>query len=261
MKIKILGCYGGQLLGFHLTSFLVNDSILLDAGSPTEALTLEEQSKINHIFLSHTHLDHIKDIAFLADNRSLKRMSNSNTSNSITIHSLQESLDTLKEHFLNDYIWPDFTVLPNKNNPTLTLHAIKPEESIEADGLVITPIAVNHPIPCTGFLLDQGDAQFIYSADTGATERLWEIANRQPNLQGIIIDCSFTNAFQNLADISGHLTPKSMAEELRKLDRFGEIPIYLYHMKPETLNIIQAEVVAEDIPHLRILTQVDELLI
>ncbi|MDX8403802.1 MAG: 3',5'-cyclic-nucleotide phosphodiesterase [Mariprofundaceae bacterium] len=260
MKIKILGCYGGQLLGFHLTSFLVNDSILLDAGSPTEALTLEEQEKINHIFLSHTHLDHIKDIAFLADNRSLKRMGNGNTTNSITIHSLQANLDTLKEHFLNDLIWPDFTELPSKKNPTLTLHAIKSESTVEADGLKITPIKVNHPVPCTGFLLDQGDAQFLYSADTGATERIWEIANEQPNLKGIIIDCSFANAFQKLADLSGHLTPKRMVAELHKLDKFGEIPIYLYHMKPETLNIIQAEVVAEDIPHLRMLTQVDELL-
>jgi ribonuclease BN (tRNA processing enzyme) len=261
MRIKVLGCYGGQLLGFHLTSFLVNDSILLDAGSPTEALTLGQQGKLNHIFLSHTHLDHIKDIAFLADNRSLKRMNNGDSSNCITIHSLQENLDTLKEHFLNDHIWPDFTMIPSKKNATLALHAIEPEETIEADGLKITAIKVNHPVPCTGFLLDQGDAQFIYSADTGATDRLWEVANEQPNLQGLIIDCSFANTYQRLADISGHLTPKRMAEELRKLDKFGEIPIYLYHMKPETLNVIQAEVDAEDIPHLRILTQVDELLI
>jgi len=260
MKIKVLGCYGGQLLGFHLTSFLVNDTILLDAGSPTEALTLKEQSRVNHIFLSHTHLDHIKDIAFLADNRSLKRLSG-DSSNHITIHSLQENLDTLKEHFLNNHIWPDFTYLPSKKDPTLSLHAIQAEETVEVDGLKITAIAVNHPVPCTGFLLDQGDAQFIYSADTGPTDRLWEIANAQPNLKGVIIDCSFPNAFQHIADISGHLTAKGMAQELRKLDRFGKVPVYLYHMKPETLNIMAAEVEAENIPHLRMLTQVDELLI
>lgn len=261
MKIKVLGCYGGQLLGFHLTSFLVNDTILLDAGSPTEALTLEQQGKINHIFLSHTHLDHIKDIAFLADNRSLKRISNSNAGNCITIHSLQENLDALKDHFLNDKIWPDFTKIPTRSDPTLCLEALKPEQTVEVDGIKITPIEVNHPVPCTGFLLDQDGTQFLYSADTGSTDRIWEIANQQPNLKGIIIDCSFTNAHQRIADLSGHLTPKGMAAELRKLDKFGQIPIYLYHMKPETLNIIQAEVVAEDIPHLRMMTQVDELLI
>lgn len=261
MRIKILGCYGGQLLGFHLTSFLVNETILLDAGSPTEALTLEEQGKVNHIFLSHTHLDHIKDIAFLADNRALKRMTNGDSYGSITIHSLQENLDTLMNHFLNDHIWPDFTVIPKKSDPTLALAAIEPEKCVEADGLKITPIEVNHPVPCTGFLLDQGTSQMIYTADTGSTERIWEVANAQPNLKGIIVDCSFTNDNQKLADISGHLTPRRLATELRKLDRFGEIPIYLYHMKPETLNIIRAEVEAEDIPHLRMLTQVDELLI
>jgi len=261
LKIKVLGCYGGQLLGFHLTSFLVNDTILLDAGSPTEALTLEQQGAINHIFLSHTHLDHIKDIAFLSDNRSLKRLGDSSKNGAIIIHSLQENLDTLKKHFLNDHIWPDFTVIPTKKDPTLRLEPIEAEKTYEADGLKITPIMVKHPVPCTGFLLDQGDSQFIYTADTGETDRIWEIANQQPNLQGVIIDCSFANEHQHIADISGHLTPRGMARELRKLDRFGEIPIYLYHMKPETLNIIQAEVVAEDIPYLRMLTQVDELLV
>lgn len=261
MRIKILGCYGGQLLGFHLTSFLVNETILLDAGSPTEALTLEEQGKINHIFLSHTHLDHIKDIAFLADNRALKRMNKDNGCGSITIHSLQENLDTLMNHFLNDHIWPDFTAIPSKSNPTLELAPIVPEVVIEAEGLKITPIEVTHPVPCTGFLLDENGKQFIYTADTGSTDRIWEVANQQPNLRGIIIDCSFTNANQHLADISGHLTPKSLAAELRKLERYGRVPIYLYHMKPETLNIIRLEVEAEDIPHLRMLSQVDELFI
>ena len=261
MKIKVLGCYGGQLLGFHLTSFLVNDTILLDAGSPTEALTLEQQGRINHIFLSHTHLDHIKDIAFLADNRSLKKLGNANSIRYITIHSLQKNLDALKDHFLNDKIWPDFTKIPTKSDPTLALEVLKPEQTVEVEGLKITPVEVNHPVPCTGFLLDQDGVQFLYSADTGPTDRIWEVANQQPNLRGVIIDCSFTNANQKIADISGHLTSKGMAAELRKLDKFGEIPIYLYHMKPETLNVIQAEVMAEDIPHLRMMTQVDELLI
>ena len=261
MKIRVLGCYGGQLLGFHLSSFLVNDSILLDAGSPTVALTLEEQRHIRHVFISHTHLDHIQDIAFLADNRSLKRMGGVDKNRHITIHSLQDNLDTIKTHFLNDVVWPDFTQIPSVKDPILTLSAIEPLKSITVDRVTITPIPMNHPVPCTGFLLDQGGKQFIYSADTGITDTLWEVANAQPNLRGLIIDCSFPNAYQNLAEISGHLTPKQMASELKKLRALGEIPIYLFHMKPETLNVMTAEVEAEDIPHLRMLTQVDELLL
>ncbi|MDX8384334.1 MAG: 3',5'-cyclic-nucleotide phosphodiesterase [Ghiorsea sp.] len=260
MKIRILGCYGGQLLGFHLTSFLVNDTILLDAGSPTEALTLEEQNKIEHIFLSHTHLDHIKDIAFLADNRSLKRWSGGSGS-AITIHSLQDNLDTLSTHFLNNKVWPDFTAIPTKKDGILRMQKFEPEQTITVDGLKITPIQVNHPVPCTGFLLDQDGAQMIFSADTGHTDRIWEIANQQPNLKALIIDCSFPNSCEELADMSGHLTPQGMAKELRKLDKLGEFPIYLYHMKPETLTIMASEVQAENIPHLRMLTQVDELVI
>lgn len=256
----MLGCYGGQLLGFHLTSFLVNDSILLDAGSPTEALTLEEQHGIRHIFLSHTHLDHIKDIAFLADNRSLKRLGSSGGNRHITIHSLKDNLETLKAHFLNDKVWPDFTKIPTEDDAILRLQEIKPEEASEADGVRITPIPVNHPVPCTGFLLEMNDKQILYSADTGVTDRLWEVANAQPNLKGIIMDCSFPNAYQHLADISGHLTPKGMASELKKFKKLGSVPVYLYHMKPESLNVLTAEMEAQDIPHLRMLTQVDELL-
>jgi len=235
VKIRVLGCYGGQLLGFHLSSFLVNDSILLDAGSPTVALTLEEQRHISHVFISHTHLDHIQDIAFLADNRSLKRMGGTNENRCITIHSLQENLDTLKTHFLNDAIWPDFTKIPTPEDPILKFSAIESLKKVTVDGVSITPIPMTHPVPCTGFLLDQGDKQFI--------------------LRGLIIDCSFPNAYSNLAEISGHLTPKQMARELKKLHTLGKTPM------PETLNIMTAEVEAENIPHVRMLTQVDELLL
>ena len=259
MRIKVLGCYGGQLLGFHLTSFLINDSILLDAGSPTEALTLEEQSKVRHVFISHTHLDHIKDIAFLADNRSLKRLGGIKENRKIVVHSLPENIQVLREHFLNNKVWPDFTGIPSREDPILELHEVQPEEAIEVEGVRITPIMVNHPVPCSGFLLEQDDKQFIYSADTGNTTRLWEVANAQPNLKGVIIDCSFPNAYQHLAEISGHLTPAGMAKEMRKMDKFGRIPIYLYHMKPETLNVMATEVEQEEVPYLRMLTQVDEL--
>lgn len=261
MKIRVLGCYGGQLLGFHLTSFLVNDTILLDAGSPTEVLTLEEQSEIEHIFLSHTHLDHIKDIAFLADNRSLKRWGGETQASAITIHSLQENLDTLKTHFLNHVVWPDFTRIPTQKDAILNMESFASEERVSVEGIHIMPILVNHPVPCTGFLLDDGMVQVVFSADTGPTDRIWEIANQQPNLRAVIIDCSFPNDCQELADVSGHLTPRGMVEELKKLDKFGKVPVYLYHMKPEVLTEMASEVEAEDIPHLRMLTQVDELVI
>ncbi|MFQ5518551.1 MAG: MBL fold metallo-hydrolase [Mariprofundus sp.] len=261
MRIKVLGCYGGQLIGFRLTSFLVNDSILLDAGSPTEALSLDEQHGIRHICLSHTHLDHIKDIAFIADNRSLKRMGGDAKNRTITIHSLPENNRTLKKHFLNNHIWPDFTRIPNTKDPILKLNDIETEVSFELDGVRVTPIKVNHPVPCTGFLLDQDGKQMIYTADMGNSDRIWEIANAQPNLKAIIMDCSFPNAYQHLADISGHLTPAGMMRDLQKFEQLGRVPVYLYHMKPESLNIMAAEVEALDVPHLRMLTQVDELLL
>jgi cAMP phosphodiesterase len=259
LKIRVLGCYGGQLLGFHLTSFLVNESILLDAGCPTEALGLEEQHGIRHLFVSHTHLDHIKDIGFLADNRSLRRMGGE--ADSLTIYSLQENLAVLQAHYLNDQVWPDFTRLPTARDPILRLQAIRPGQTVTVDGVSVTPILVNHPVPCIGFLLEQDGAQFLYTADTGHTDEIWRVANAQPNLKGVILDCSFPNAYQRLADVSGHLTANGVAEELRKLARLGEVPVYLYHMKPEMLNMMAAEIETLDIPHLHMLSQADELLL
>lgn len=183
MKIRVLGCYGGPLLAFHLTSFLVNESILLDAGSPTEMLTLEEQNKIEHIFLSHAHLDHIKDIAFLADNRSLKRWGGQPEASAIIVHSLQGNLAVLSKHFLNDVVCPDFTKIPTKKDAILRFSSFVSGETITLDDLSITPIRVEHPVPWTGFLLDQGGIQFISTADAGHTERIWEVANQQPNLR------------------------------------------------------------------------------
>ncbi len=260
MRLKVLGCYGGQLLGFRLTSFLVNDSILLDAGSPTETLSLEEQHDVRHICLSHTHLDHIKDIAFMADNRSLKRRAGGAENQSITIHSLPESNAVLKQHFLNHHIWPDFTCIPAGDDAILQLHDIETEKPFEIDGVRITAIAVNHPVPCTGFLLEQDGSQVIYTADTGDTDRIWEVANAQSNLKAIIMDCSFPNIYQHLADISGHLTPNGVMKGLQKFKPLGKVPIYLYHMKPESLNVMTAEIEALDLPHVRMLTQVDEFL-
>lgn len=261
MRIKVLGCYGGQLQGFRLPSFLVNDSILLDAGSPTEALSLEEQHRIRHICLSHTHLDHIKDIAFLADNRALKLLTGSSANPDITIHSLKESNQALREHLLNNHIWPDFTMIPNQQHATLKLSDVKAEVPFNTDGVRVTAIPVTHPVPCIGFLLEQDDMQVIYTGDTGYTDRIWEIANAQPNLKAVIMDCSFPNALQDLAYVSGHLTPNGVLQELQKFDAVGRVPVYLYHMKPETLNVMTAEVEALNIAHLRMLSQVDELLL
>ncbi|MDX8408666.1 MAG: 3',5'-cyclic-nucleotide phosphodiesterase [Mariprofundales bacterium] len=261
MRIRVLGCYGGQLLGFHLSSFLVNDSILLDAGAPTESLTLEEQHHIRHIFISHVHLDHIKDIAFLADNRSLKRLGGDSRNRCMVVHSVPENIGYLKQHFINDIIWPDFTKIPSAEDPILQLEPLVEEQAVEVDGIRITPIRVNHPVPCTAFLLEEDGAQFIYSADTGPTDRLWEVANAQPNLQGLILDCSFPNSQQFLADLSGHMTSHDVGKELKKLNRLGEVPIYLFHMKPEALNTMMDEIGNEAIPLCKALTQIDELIV
>ena len=116
-----------------------------------------------------------------------------------------------------------------------------------------TPIPVNHVVPTYGFLIESGGASFLWSSDTGPTQRLWEIANRTENLKGIWIDCSFDNSMQGIADVSGHLTPATVAAELKKLER--RVPILLHHLKPPCIEPIQKEITALGNPDIGFLEQ------
>jgi len=259
MKVRILGCYGGQLAGFSLTSLLVDGELLIDCGAATSTLTLEEQHGIRSIFITHTHLDHIKDIAFLADNRSLKNLVASNSYPHFDLYGSQWVIDVLKQDFLNDRIWPDFTKIPTLETGILKLHPVPILQPHDFGSVRLIPVPVNHPVPTTGVILDDGNAQLVFTADSGPTDPLWEAANKLPNLKGVIIDTSFPNRYRKLALISGHPTPETMADEVRKLSK--DVPVYLTHMKPETLDTLLEEVYALDLPNVRPLRQGETLVL
>ena len=152
MRIETLGCFGAQTAGCRVTSFLVNDDFLLDAGAAASALNLIEQAAIRNICLTHSHLDHIKGVMFLADNR----VTNSEIlRESVKIWGVQELLDILKKHVLNNLIWPDFSTIPNKKNPVLKLCPLKEEERTPIDGYYITAVRVNHPGEGVGYILEE----------------------------------------------------------------------------------------------------------
>ncbi len=256
MKLRILGCYGGQLPGKHVTSLLLNDTILLDAGSAAATLEINEQHRLRHILLSHSHLDHIRDIPSLVDTRAVRMLSDPEAP-ALQVHAQQDTLRALKKHIFNNVIWPDFTLIPSSSRPSMSYHPILPKQRYRFGFVEITPIPMAHPVPCVGFLLDSNGAQCMFSADTGITNQFWALANAQPNLQAVIIDCSFPNAYEDIADSSEHLTPLRMLEENRKLQK--QVPIYLFHMKPDCLNTLQHEINALQLDHVRMLQQGETL--
>ena len=237
MKIRVLGCQGGILPGYGSTAFLINDSILVDSGHVVSELQIEEQDKVRDIFITHFHLDHTKDIAFLSDNAVGRQ------NLPIRIHGSEGTISDFKKYFFNNHTWPDFTEIYFEGKPIVELVTMKLRENIEIGDLKVSPFRTNHNMESTGYLLRDENSSAIFSGDTGPTEDLWEIANEEENLKAIFIETTLPNDMQEIADTSAHLTPNTLTEELSKLKRDG-FPIYIYHLKPSYIDILTKEIKA-----------------
>jgi ribonuclease BN (tRNA processing enzyme) len=250
MKIRVLGCYGAELSGFNTISFLINDSIVLDAGAITSTLHLNEQAKIKHILVSHSHLDHIKDIPFLAANMvGIEH-------HTITIISAEAILTYIKAHLFNDAIWPDFAMLPTPEAPILKFQRIPTNQDIPLHDITIRAVRVNHLVDAVGYIIKDKTSTIVYTGDTGPTEEIWKETNREKNLRAIFIETSFPNRLKKLADDSGHLTPSGLGGELKKIHN-GSPDIFILHLKPQYLTEIKKELDQIDNSRIRILTQED----
>jgi len=234
MKLKVLGCYGGNIPGHGMTSFLVNDTLALDAGWVSGALSLKEQVKVKDILISHSHLDHTCTLPFLIDNNF------SAPGFSLRIYAIPEVIASMKNHLFNNHTWPDFTCLPNDMTPVLKLVDVAEEKPFSINGLIIRAIRVSHIVPTTGFIIEDKKGAIAFSSDTGPTQRFWEVANEVKNLRAVITEASFPNELQDLANASGHLTPAGLDQELTKLKR--DVPVFLYGCKPKHLNTIKRQV-------------------
>jgi cAMP phosphodiesterase len=226
MKVKILGCSGSESIGHNPPGFLVNDVMMLDAGTITAALDVDAQSRITDILISHTHLDHIKSLLFMADNI-VGRINKP-----VNIRAIPKVLNAIKKHLMNGLIWPDFTRIPNASHPVLTYAPMSIGKTVTIAGLKVKAIPMNHPVPAVGFLVSDGASSFIYSADTGPNEGLWQQAAKSRDLKAIIVDTSFPNDMKHIARLSGHFTPDQLHRDLTKARIDFDIPIYIYHIKP-----------------------------
>lgn len=246
MKFRVLGCFGGQGPGFNLSSFLIEDRYLLDAGAASSTLSFEEQAKIDHILLTHAHLDHICGIFFLADNVLGQRQT------PITIYSIPFVINSLKDHMFNNVIWPDFTQIPNPDSPTIALKVIGEGSSYSIGDLSVTPIVVSHSVPGVGYLIKGTGGAILYTGDTGPTKKIWRVIASVENLKVVIVEISFPSRLQKIADLSGHLTPQGLQTEIAKAGA-PLPPIYITHIKPQFLGEITQEL--QSSPQIQILEQ------
>jgi ribonuclease BN (tRNA processing enzyme) len=234
MKIQVLGGHGGVSKGFSATSYLIDDKLLVDAGGVTSSLSIEEQSRIDHILISHTHLDHIKDLAFICDNCFGMR------AEPFKVHTHETVKKSILAHLLNDIVWPDFTKIPTKDRPTMSIEARDSEKQFRAGDFDVTPVKVNHPLDAMGFIIEIKGDSVLFTLDTGPTERIWEVAKKVKNLKAIFTEISFPNSMSKVAELSHHHTTATLGKEIAKMP--GGIPIILTHFKPNYRSEIEKEV-------------------
>lgn len=224
MRIRVLGCSGGIGGSLRTTAFLVDDDILIDAGTGVGDLPLESLAKIDHIFVSHSHLDHVTSIPFLVDTVCWMRGS------PIIVHGIKDTLDILRAHLFNWKVWPDFTQIPDGEKPFMEYREICVGETVEIGGRRITAIPANHTVPAVGYLLDSGQASLAYSGDTTGNDGFWKVVNAAANLRYLIIETAFSNKERDIAVASKHLCPDMLARELEKMRVRPEV--FITHLKP-----------------------------
>ena len=224
MEVKVLGCSGGIGGDRRTTSMLVDQDILIDAGTGVGDLSLEELAKIDHIFVTHSHLDHVCCIPLLLD--SVMGIRNA----PVTVHATAETWQALKDHIFNWKIWPDFTVIPSPESPILNFEPIEVGQTTTLSGRKFTALPANHVVPTIGILVDSGRASLAFTSDTTSCDALWESLNKVENLKHLIIETAFCDADLDVARASKHLSPKLLEAELRKLT--GSPEVCITHLKP-----------------------------
>jgi len=224
MRIRVLGCSGGIGGSLRTTAFLVDDDILVDAGTGVGDLSLEGLAKIDHVFVSHSHLDHVASIPFLVDTVCWMRAS------PIVVYGTRDTLDILRAHLFNWKLWPDFSQIPDSDSPFMKYREIEVGETLEFGGRRITALPANHTVPAVGYLLDSGRASLAYTGDTTANDGLWKVVNEVRNLRYLIIETAFSNRERDIAAASKHLCPELLARELEKMTARPEV--FITHLKP-----------------------------
>ncbi len=236
-SIKILGAYGTKAKGFGTSSFMLNPRTVIDAGNLLDALA-EDSLHVENIYLTHSHLDHISDIAYIIDNYFCQR------EKTLNIIGLPQTIQAIKEHFLNDIIWPDFSkiCLENSKKMAVKYHEIKLNEEYALDEQSkLIPIETDHTVPSCGYIYKIKNRGVLITADTYSLKNIVDTLDNDTQIKSLVVECSFVSSMQTLAKSSKHLTPKLLFQALKTLKR-NDITLYINHVKPLFLEKITQEI-------------------
>ena len=254
MKLRILGCSGGIGGDLRTTSILLDHDVLIDAGTGVGDLAIGELALIDHIFVTHSHMDHVTSIPFMLDTVGWMRET------PLTLHATPETIKILKDHLFNWKLWPDFAQIPDPKNPALRYEPMMLGVPVVLGSRKITALPANHVVPAVGFQIDSGKQSLVFTGDTTTSDALWREVNAITNLRYLIVETALSDRERELAVASKHLCPSLLAEELQKLKLFPEV--YITHLKPREADLIMEEIgacVTERRPQMLKMNQVFEL--
>ena len=235
MKVRVLGCSGAIAKNCRTTSFLLDDNLLVDAGTGVGDLTLDEMRAIDDVLLTHSHLDHIAALPLMVDAVAAQRTA------PLRIHALQGTIEALKVHIFNNTIWPDFSQIPTPDAPFITFHPLETGDKFSLGGKNIEVLPAVHTVPAAGYAVAGSKGYWVFTGDTEINPALWARIN-QIDVAMLVIETAFSNREKELAKRSLHLSPMVLANELDCIGEGKNYPIYITHTKPAETELIMAEI-------------------
>ncbi len=225
MRLRVLGCAGGSAPGRHLSSYLIDDVLAIDAGALTTALDYEGQCRLEAVALTHGHLDHVWSLPMALVHRL------GGTPPTCHVYASAYTIETVQTHLFNERIWIDMSTAQVDDPERVQWHAMEPGETRTALGRYeLTAIGLNHAVPCQAYLVRSPDGSLIVCGDTITTDDVWRVANETPDLGGILIECSWPQGWEDLARASLHYSPPLLLADLQKLH--VDVPVHVMHRKP-----------------------------
>ncbi len=226
----------------YLTSFILNDTVAIDAGSLGFFQTAQDQARIRHLFITHTHIDHVASLPIFVEN------AYEGKADPVTIYACDPVLESIQKDLFNNRVWPDFIALSNPKAPFLKLQRIAPGQTIEVDGLRLTPVPVDHVVPTVGYIVEDDASTVVFPSDTAPTSEVWRQANTRSNVKAVFLEATFPNNLKWLADVAKHLTPALFAAEITKLQH--PATFVAVHIKARYHRQVVDEMLALNLPNL-----------
>jgi ribonuclease BN (tRNA processing enzyme) len=225
MNIRVLGCSGGIGLGHKTTSLLLDDSVLIDCGTGLGDLSIDEMSNLRHVFITHSHLDHITLLPMLLDT-AYDHLVN----HPITLHCKQETFNIISKNIFNWNVWPNFFELPSAETPVIIYESMQPGDCIEFGDKTVKMAEVNHTVPASAYIIKNGTGTVAFSGDTFINDTFWHALNEEDRVDIVVVECGFTNEEENIGRDAKHYYPLALAEDLKKLKHRPDL--YISHLQP-----------------------------